>query len=52
MSIVVILAPFSLALALIGLAGFWWTLRHDQYEDPQGDASRILTKDWDDHPKP
>ena len=50
MSIVVILAPFSLALALIGLAGFWWTLRHDQYEDPQGDASHILIEDPEDRP--
>ncbi len=50
MSIVVILAPFSLALALIGLAAFWWTLRHDQYEDPQGDARRILIEDPEDRP--
>jgi cbb3-type cytochrome oxidase maturation protein len=51
MSIIVILAPFSLALALLGLAAFWWTLRHDQYEDPQGDASRILIEDPDDRPR-
>lgn len=50
MNIVVILAPFSLALALIGLAAFWWTLRNDQYEDPQGDASRILIEDSEDRP--
>jgi cbb3-type cytochrome oxidase maturation protein len=50
MSIIVILAPFSLALALLGLAAFWWTLRNDQYEDPQGDASRILIEDPDDRP--
>jgi cbb3-type cytochrome oxidase maturation protein len=49
-NIVVILAPFSLALALIGLAAFWWTLRNDQYEDPQGDASRILIEDSEDRP--
>jgi len=49
-NIVVILAPFSLALALIGLAAFWWTLRNDQYEDPQGDANRILIEDPDDRP--
>ncbi len=50
MNIVVILAPFSLALALIGLAAFWWTLRNDQYEDPQGDANRILIEDPEDRP--
>mgnify|MGYP006282917979 CR=1 FL=1 len=50
MNIVVILAPFSLALALVGLAAFWWTLRNDQYEDPQGDANRILIEDPEDRP--
>jgi cbb3-type cytochrome oxidase maturation protein len=49
-NIVIILAPFSLALALVGLAAFWWTLRNDQYEDPQGDASRILIEDPEDRP--
>ncbi|MFM1958904.1 MAG: cbb3-type cytochrome oxidase assembly protein CcoS [Pseudomonadota bacterium] len=50
MNIVMILAPFSLALALVGLAAFWWTLRNDQYEDPQGDANRILIEDPEDRP--
>jgi cbb3-type cytochrome oxidase maturation protein len=45
MTIVYLLAPLSLVLALAGLAGFWWTLRAGQYEDPMGDAARIL----DDH---
>jgi len=27
-------------------------VRYRQYDDPQGDANRILTKDWDDKPKP
>ncbi len=42
MTIIFILAPFSLFLALLGLGAFWWTLRSGQYEDPQGDAARIL----------
>lgn len=45
MNIFLLLAPFSLLLGLTGLAAFWWTLRAGQYEDPQGDAARIL----DDH---
>ncbi|MFZ5670753.1 MAG: cbb3-type cytochrome oxidase assembly protein CcoS [Pseudomonadota bacterium] len=45
MTIVYILAPLSLLLGLGGLAGFWWTLRAGQYDDPMGDAARIL----DDH---
>lgn len=39
------LAPLSVLLGLTGLAAFWWTLRAGQYEDPMGDAARIL----DDH---
>lgn len=42
MTIVLVLAPFSLLLALAGLAAFWWTLRSGQYEDPKGAAGRIL----------
>lgn len=42
MDILIFLAPASVALALAGLAAFWWTLRSGQYEDPMGDAARIL----------
>jgi cbb3-type cytochrome oxidase maturation protein len=42
MNIIVFLAPFSLLLAGLGLAGFFWTFRSSQYDDPQGDAARIL----------
>ena len=50
MNILVLLAPFSLGLALIALGAFWWTLRHNQYEDPQGDAARILIENDEDRP--
>ena len=50
MDILMFLAPASVLLALVGLAAFWWTLRNDQYEDPLGDASRILTDDPGDEP--
>ena len=50
MSIVLFLAPFSLALGLLGLGAFWWTLRAGQYEDPAGDAARILVDDPEDRP--
>ena len=42
MDILMFLAPASVALALAGLGAFWWTLRSGQYEDPMGDAARIL----------
>jgi cbb3-type cytochrome oxidase maturation protein len=52
MNILVFLAPFSLGLGLIGLAAFAWSLRNGQYEDPDGDAARILVNDADDRPGP
>ena len=52
MQILTILIPVSLILGGIGLAAFVWAMRTRQFDDPQGDASRILTKDWDDHPRP
>jgi cbb3-type cytochrome oxidase maturation protein len=27
-------------------------VRSNQYDDPEGDARRILSNDWDDRPKP
>jgi cbb3-type cytochrome oxidase maturation protein len=51
MQILTILIPVSLILGGIGLAAFFWAMRTRQFEDPQGDANRILTKDWDDHPR-
>ncbi|MBX3481330.1 MAG: cbb3-type cytochrome oxidase assembly protein CcoS [Caulobacter sp.] len=50
MNIVLLLAPFSLALALTGLGAFWWTLKSGQYEDPKGDAARILYDHLEDGP--
>lgn len=50
MSILAFLIPVSLGLGLVGLLAFWWTLRREQYDDPNGDAERILRKDYDDHP--
>lgn len=52
MEILTILIPVSLLLGGIGLAAFFWALKKGQFDDPQGDANRILTKDWDDRPKP
>lgn len=37
-----ILVPIAIGLGLTGLAAFFWTLRHDQYDDLEGDALRIL----------
>ena len=37
-----ILVPIAIGLGLTGLAAFFWALRHDQYDDLEGDALRIL----------
>lgn len=50
MTIVLLLAPFSLAIAGLALWAFVWTVRAGQYDDPQGDAARILLPDADDRP--
>ncbi len=50
MNIVMLLAPFSLGLGVLAVAAFWWSLRAGQYDDPIGDAERILIDDPDDRP--
>ncbi len=52
MDVLVILIPISLLLGMLGLIGFFWTMKNRQYEDPEGDAVRILRTDYDDHPAP
>ncbi len=52
MEILIYLIPISLSLGALGLGAFIWSLRTRQYDDPKGDAERILSKEWDDHPKP
>jgi len=52
MNILSYLIPISLTLGVLGLVFFVYTLRSNQYDDPEGDARRILSDDYDDHPKP
>lgn len=52
MEILGLLIPVSLILGGLGLAAFFWAMRTKQFDDPEGDANRILTKDYDDKPKP
>ncbi|WP_376874577.1 cbb3-type cytochrome oxidase assembly protein CcoS [Albirhodobacter sp. R86504] len=52
MDILTYLIPISLLLGGAGLGAFFWALRSRQYDDPKGDAERILRKDYDDHPAP
>ncbi|MEI4232606.1 cbb3-type cytochrome oxidase assembly protein CcoS [Roseovarius sp. D22-M7] len=52
MNILTYLIPISLTLGGLGLAAFIYSVKSNQYDDPEGDARRILSDDWDDHPKP
>lgn len=51
MSLLMFLGPFSLALGLMAVAAFWWTLKDGQYDDPAGDAARILMDEPEDRPR-
>ncbi len=52
MSVLSYLIPISLILGGVGLAAFIYTVRSNQYDDSEGDSRRILSDEWDDHPKP
>ncbi|MEO0937791.1 MAG: cbb3-type cytochrome oxidase assembly protein CcoS [Pseudomonadota bacterium] len=51
MNVLTWLIPISLLLGGLGLAGFLYTLRSRQYDDPKGDAQRILDDRYDDKPR-
>lgn len=51
MNVLVVLIPVSLFLGGLGLLFFFWAMRANQFDDPDGDAARILRRDFDDHPK-
>lgn len=52
MEVLAYLIPISLFLGGVGLFAFIYTVRSNQYDDPEGDARRILSDEWDDKPKP
>ena len=51
MEVMVILVPLALALGLLGLIGFLWSLKSGQYEDLDGAAWRAIADD-DQPPTP
>lgn len=50
MSALMWLAPLSVGLGLLALGAFVWTFAAGQYDDPDGDAARILLDDADSPP--
>ncbi|GAA6181435.1 MULTISPECIES: cbb3-type cytochrome oxidase assembly protein CcoS [unclassified Shimia] len=51
MQVLSYLIPVSLLLGGVGLAAFLYTVRSNQYDDPEGNAHRILSGQYDDKPK-
>lgn len=45
MNVLLYLIPLALAMGGLGLAAFFWALRHGQFEDLDGAAYRILRDD-------
>ena len=45
MTILLLLIPAALAIGGLGLAAFFWALRNGQFDDPEGNAARILIDD-------
>lgn len=45
MSVLIFLIPITIALGLLSLGAFLWSLRGKQYDDLQGSANRILFDD-------
>jgi len=50
MNVLAFLIPISLGLGSIGLLAFFWMMKNNQYEDPDGNANRILSDRYDDEP--
>lgn len=45
MNVLAILVPLALGIGLIGLGAFFWAMRANQFDDPDGSARRILSDD-------
>lgn len=52
MDVLLLLIPLALFLGFIGLAAFYWSLKSGQFDDPEGNAARILHDDLPLAPPP
>jgi len=50
MTALLFLIPVSLLLGLGGLIAFFWSVSDNQWDDPDGEAARILDDRFDDKP--
>ena len=51
MEVLIYLVPMALMLGLLGLGGFLWSLKSNQYDDLDGAAWRAIA-DEDSPPRP
>ncbi len=42
MTSLIVLIPVSLGMGLIGLCAFFWAMRTNQFDDPDGNAWRVI----------
>ncbi|MEO1967163.1 MAG: cbb3-type cytochrome oxidase assembly protein CcoS [Sphingomonadaceae bacterium] len=42
------LIPIALGMGLLGLAAFFWSMKHGQFDDLDGAANRILIDEEDE----
>ncbi len=45
MNVLLFMLPAAILLAGVALAGFLWSLKSGQFDDPAGDAARVLLDD-------
>lgn len=50
MSIVFVLIPLALVLLVAALGAFFWAVRHEQFDDLETPAMRILLDDDEERP--
>lgn len=51
MSVLFVLVPLALALAAVAVAGFVWAVDHDEFEDLETPALRVLMDPVEEHPE-
>lgn len=45
MTSLAVLIPVSIGMGLVGLLAFLWAMRTNQFDDPEGNAWRVITSD-------
>lgn len=42
MTSIIYLIPLAICVCIVGLFAFFWTVKSGQYDDPKGNAARML----------